>query len=182
MKWLVRLLVAFVVVVVVAVGVLWVMGHRREAGTTHASVEIAQPPAVVWAWITEPAKLTQWVGWLAAVEDDSTTAPGVGHRTVWVMNDPNMKGPLRLNAVVIAVDSLNSAAAMVELPDAFTGEVDYALTDLGQGRTLLTQTGRFRYSNPFAALMEPLVTPQAQQKGQADFDRLKRLAEAAPAP
>ena len=37
----------------------------------------------------------------------------------------------------------------------------------------------FRYTDPFAALMEPLVTPEARKKQVADFARLKAKAEAA---
>ena len=64
----------------------------------------------------------------------------------------------------------------MDSPLGFTGTVDYTLEDLS-GRTRLTMVGRFRYTHWFYNLLEPLVTPQAQAKEDADLATLKRLAE-----
>lgn len=179
MKWLVRIFLTLVVLVAVCFVVLFALSRRPGAGASQLSVEIAQPPEVVWAWITEPDKLTQWVGWLVAVESDTATPRGVGHREVWVMSDPNMDKPMRIPAVVTEEDAPRTGAARLEMPGAFVGDVRYTLVDLGGGRTRLTQATRFRYTNPGFALMEPLLSPQARKKQQADFARLKAKAEAA---
>jgi uncharacterized protein YndB with AHSA1/START domain len=179
MKWVLRIVGALVGLAVLAVLILFALSKRPDAGKGEVSIEIAQPPTVVWAWITEPEKLKQWVGWLAAVESDTTTAMGVGHREVWVMDDPNAKEPMRLPAVVTAEDAPHSGSAHIEVPGSFEGEVSYVLTDLGGGRTRLTQKADFRYTNPVFALLEPLVTPEANKKMATDLARLKAKAEAA---
>jgi uncharacterized protein YndB with AHSA1/START domain len=179
MKWLIRIVGVLVAIVVVALVGLLAVSRRPGAGKCDVSVEIAQPPQVVWAWITEPDKLTQWVGWLSAVESDTTTAMGVGHREVWVMNDPNAKQPMRIPCTVTAEDAPRKGAALIDMKGMFLGTVEYTLTDLGNGHTRLTQKTKFTYSHPMAALMEPFITPQAQKKQVADFARLKAKAEAA---
>src|SRR6185295_11965917 len=61
MKWVLRIVGALVGLAVLAVLVLFALSKRPDAGKGEVSIEIAQPPAVVWAWITEPEKLKQWV-------------------------------------------------------------------------------------------------------------------------
>ncbi len=180
MKWLLRILGGLVGLVILAVCVLWLLSRRPGAGTGEVSVEIARPPEVVWAWVTEPEKLKQWVGWLVAVESDSTSPRGVGHREVWVMNDPNAKEQMRIPAVVTAEDPPRMGAARLEVPGGFVGDVSYTLADLGNGRTRLTQKSAFRYTNPVWALREPLVTPEGHKKQEAGCARLEAMAEAAP--
>ncbi|MEP7027700.1 MAG: SRPBCC family protein [Candidatus Eisenbacteria bacterium] len=116
---------------------------------------------------------------LLVVAADTTTAMGVGHREVWVMNDPKEKEPMRIQAVVTAEEAPRTGAAHLEVPGMFTGDVRYTLTDLGNGRTRLNQKSSFHYLNPLFALMEPLITPEANKKQDADFARLKAMAEAA---
>lgn len=178
MRWLLIAVGVLVGLVIVAVGVLWALGRRPDAGKDQVSVEIARPPEVVWAWITEPDKLVQWVAWLEAVESDPASPQGVGHREVWVVNDPNMKQQMRIGAVVTQQDAPRACAARVEVPKMFEGEIAYTLEDLGGGRTRLTQKSAFVYTHPLAALMEPLVTPEARKKQISDFARLKSKAEA----
>lgn len=180
MKWLLRILGAVLILALLGLLTLFLMSKRPSAGKSETSVEISQPPEVVWAWITETDKLTQWVDWLVAIESDTTSPQGVGHREVWVMNDPNTKEQMRLSALVTAVDPPRSTTARLEVPKAFVGDVTFTLTPLEGGRTRLTQKGEFQYTNRVYALMEPLVTPEAKKKEVSDFARLKRLAEAAP--
>ena len=81
---------------------------------------------------------------------------------------------------MLTVDAPRTAAARLDVPDAFVGDVSYTLEDLGGGRTRLTQKSSFRYTHPFAALMEPMITPEARKKQIANFARLKRKAESSP--
>lgn len=180
MKWLLRIAGVLVGLCVLALVVLFALSRRPGAGKDEVSVEIARPPEVVWAWMTEPDKLVQWVSWLQAVEYDSTTAMGVGHREVWVMNDPNTKETMRIQATITAEDAPRSGAAHLLVPGSFEGDASYTITDLGNGRSRLTQKTSFRYLQAFFALLEPLITPEARKKQVADFARLKEKAEAAP--
>ena len=178
MKWIKRILLGLVGLLVLAVAVLFVLSKRPGAGKMDVSVEIAQPPEVVWAWVTEEEKLVRWVAWLTDIVPDPASPAGVGHRETWVMNDPHAKEPMRIVATVTKEDAPRTAAARLDVPGAFVGDVSYTLTDLGNGRTRLRQESIFRMLNPVFTLMEPLVTPEARTKAISDFARLKQLAEA----
>lgn len=177
MKVLLWLVGGLVGLVVIAVGVLLIMGQRPSARRTHTTVEIARPPEVVWAWITEPDKVKQWVSWLVEVREDTHGVEGVGARETWIMDDPNMKKRLEIPSVVTAYDKPRRVSVHIELVEMFQGDVTYTLTPTSYG-TRLEQSGKWHYGDPFARLMEPLIAPQAEAKGRSDFAKLKALAEA----
>ena len=183
MKWIVRILGVLVAVVVVCVLGLWIASNRRDAGRMRGNIEIERSPEDVWAWMTEGDKLTQWVGWLAEVQPDSTTpAEGIGHRETWIMDDPRMKEKLRVPGTITLWEPPSQMGVHIEVPNMFEGDVLYKLTELPNGHTKVEQDGRFKYLDRFAALMEPLVTPEAMHKLVADMQRLKSKVEAVPFP
>lgn len=183
MKWFTRSLLLLVAVFAVTVAGLWFASNRSDAGRMRGSIEIERTPDEVWAWMTEPGKLTQWVGWLSEVRPDSTTpAEGIGHVETWVMDDPRMKEKLAVQGRITQWDPPNSMGVHVELPRMFEGDVLYKLTDLGGGRTRMEQDGRYHYFDRFAALMEPMVTPDAMRKMVDDMHRLKSKVEGQPWP
>ena len=181
MKWFTRSLLLLVAVFAVTVAGLWFASNRSDAGRMRGSIEIARPAEVIWPWLTDPARLTQWVGWLEAVEPDPTSPPeGIGHREFWVMNDPHRRDKLRVPGTTTLWEPPYQLGVHVELPGMFTGDVFYKLTDLGNGRTRVEQDGRFRYESQIAKLMEPMVTPDAMRKMVADLNRLRQMVEAEP--
>ncbi len=181
MKWVLRSLLALVAVCIVTFVGLWLASNRSDAGRMRASIDIHRPADVVWPWMNEPAKLTQWVGWLESVEPDSTTPlEGIGHRETWVMNDPRMKEKLRVPGTTTLWEPPHQLGVHVELAGVFAGDVFYKLTDLGNGRTRVEQDGRFRYETQMMKLMEPMITPDAMRKVVADLNRLRQAIEAEP--
>jgi uncharacterized protein YndB with AHSA1/START domain len=186
MKWVIRIAGALVVLLVLSGLGLWIASNRRDAGRMRVSVEIARSPEEIWGWLSEPDKLTQWVGWLVAVQPDSTTASeGIGHRAAWIMDDPRMKQKFLLPGTITVWDPPLQMGVHIEAPSAPgapEGDVLYKLTDLGNGRTRLEQDGRFRYLEKSAALLEPMVTPEAMRKMFDDMNRLKMKVEAVPFP
>ena len=180
MKVLLGIVVGLIGIVVLAVCGLFLASRRPDAGSTHIAVEIARPPDVVWTWITEPAHVKQWVATLVEVRQDSTGVDGVGMRETWVMDDPSTNRRIEIPSVVTAWDKPCSVSVHIGAPGMFAGDVTYVLTPTATG-THLAQDGKWRYAEPVARLMEPLITPAANKKGQADFMRLKTLVEASPA-
>ncbi|MBL8236289.1 MAG: SRPBCC family protein [Bryobacterales bacterium] len=175
MKWLKYGLMGIVGVVLLAAVVLLAMGQRADAGVTRSVVEVNRPPEVVWKWMEEPEKFKQWVSWTVKVEDSGPN--GVGGKRRTTMKDPNMDNQLVvLDAVTKVYEPHKRIQVAMDSPLGFQGTVDYELDDLG-GRTRLTMVGKFRYTHWFFSLLEPLVTPQAQVKEDADLATLKRLAE-----
>ncbi|MEQ1832850.1 MAG: SRPBCC family protein [Candidatus Eisenbacteria bacterium] len=183
MKWVVRIVVGVLAVLAVSVLGLWIASHRRDAGRMRGNIEIARPVDQVWAWMTQGDKLTQWVGWLSAVEPDSTSPPeGIGHREIWVMDDPRMKEKLHVPGTITLWEPPNQMGVHIEVPNMFEGDVLYRLSELPNGHTKVEQDGRFKYLDRFAALMEPVVTPEAMRKMVADMQRLKTKVEEEPFP
>lgn len=181
MKWFLRIVGLAAVLLVVSVLGLWIASNRRDAGRMRVSIEIARPPEEVWPWMTEPDKLTQWVGWLDQVVPDSTSPPeGIGHRETWIMNDPRMKQKLPVPGTITLWEPPRQMGVHLEVPEMFVGDVLYNLEDLGNGRTRVEQDGRVRYVNRVAALMEPMVTPDAMRKLFDDMKRLREKVEAVP--
>ena len=181
MKVFVRIVAVLAAVFVISVLGLWMASNRRDAGRMRASIEIARPPDEIWPWMTEPEKLTQWVGWLDAVHPDTTSPPeGIGHRETWVMNDPRLKQKLPVPGTITLWEPPMQMGVHVEVPGQFVGDVLYKLDDLGNGRTRVEQDGRFRYVDRLAALMEPMVTPEAMRKMFDDMKRLRQKVEAVP--
>lgn len=181
MKWFVRIVGLLAVLLVVVFLGLWIASNRRDAGRMRASIEIARPPEEIWPWMTEPDKLTQWVGWLDEVVPDSTTPPeGIGHRETWIMNDPRMKQRMLVPGTVTLWEPPTQKGVHIEVPEMFVSDVLYSLEDLGNGRTRVAQDGRVRYVSRMAALMEPMVTPDAMRKLFEDMKRLREKVEATP--
>jgi uncharacterized protein YndB with AHSA1/START domain len=177
MKVVLWLLGGLVGLVVLAVLVLFCMGLAPGAGDTRVAVEIARPPEEVWTWITEEAKVKKWVSWLVEIREDTHGIEGVGARETWIMDDPTMKQRLEIPSLVTSYDKPRRVGVRIAAPKMFTGDVTYTLTPTATG-TRLEQYGRWHYDDAFARLMVPLITPQANAKGKADFGRLKALIEA----
>ncbi len=181
MKWVLRIGISLFVLLLVSVAGLWLASNRSDAGRMRGSIEIARPPEEIWPWMTEPDRLTQWVGWLAEVQPDSTTPDsGIGHRETWVMDDPRTRQRMLVPGTVTLWEPPAQMGVHVELPGMGDGDVFYKLTDLGNGRTRLEQDGRFRYVGRIVKLMEPMITPEAMRKMLADMNRLREQVEAQP--
>jgi uncharacterized protein YndB with AHSA1/START domain len=181
MKWVKRIAIVLAVLLIVPMATLLVLGHRKNAGVAQAAAEIDAPPDQVWTWLDDGDKLKQWVSWMVDVKyPDPQRTNGLGASHVLVMKDENNGGML-MRIVSKYSEYAPPSRMTVQVGDTegmFTGAETYLLTDLGNGRTRLEVRGRFHYSQWFANLMEPLITPQAEKNMAMDMAHLKRLAEA----
>jgi uncharacterized protein YndB with AHSA1/START domain len=178
MKVLLWIFAGIVGLVVLAVLVLLALGLRGGANEIRNSITISRPPAEVFAWLTEPDKLKQWISWLVEVRIEGQ--PGVpGSRAVMVMDDPSMKKRVEMSSTLVKSDPPRLVELKLEMPGMFTGDISYAL-EPKDGGTLVNTVFRFHYDVFFARLLEPLITPQAKKKQVMDFATLKTKAEAAP--
>lgn len=178
MKWVFGVAGALLGLAVMCVLVLFLMGRRPGAGRSMHSVVVARPAAEVWTWITEPERVKQWVSWLVEIRTTETGPPRAGMTEVWVMDDPNMKQRIEIDGTITEVVPEQRLGVSISLPGQFEGTTTYTLTEV-EGGTRLETDGRFKYTNAVVALLEPLVTPEADKKMRADLARLKALAEAA---
>ena len=179
MKWVLYGLGSLLGLVLLAVIVLLALGGGRGESTLSGSVDIARPTGVVFQWITEPAHLKSWVGWLVEVQSLTPDKEGVGARQVWVMEDRNNNNQrMDIETSVVEHEPNHLIAARLNVPNGFTGDVRYELESLGPTRTRLTYRAVFQYQQWLAKLLEPIISRSARQKLTEDLARLKQLAEA----
>ena len=175
MKWLKYGAYAFLGIIALSVLTLYAMGFRASAGKSSTTIEFNRPPAQVWPWLEEKDKFKQWVSWVVDVQDEGPN--GIGGKRRTTMKDPNMGDQLIYVDSVITEFTLHKHIKVhLTSPAGFEGDIVYDLEDLG-GRTRLTMSGAFKYDSWLATLMEPIITPQAKAKEDADFAKLKSLVE-----
>ena len=183
MKWVWRILAILVALPLAGAVVLLAMGQRSGAGHSHASVEIHAAPERIWPWLEESGRLKQWVSWLVEVRETPGSTQGAGSRRVWVMRDQNNGGALMEIPFTFTEYApparLTAHSGMAGL---FEGEQVYRLTGLANGSTRVDSDGQYRYQMWMARLMEPLITPSAEKKMQADLARLKEAVEKSESP
>lgn len=183
MKWLLIAIGGVVGLILFGVLTLALLGFRPSAGIVDSQIEIEQPPAVVWSWLTEDEKLKQWVSWLNEVHDLTPGREGTGAQTRWIMIDPTMNDQrVEIYGERTEWDPHRLSTMKLDSPGMFTGTATYRLIDLDGGKTRVEYESAFHMSHWAARLFEPLVTPQARKKAEDDMARLKTLAESPPHP
>jgi uncharacterized protein YndB with AHSA1/START domain len=179
MRWIAIVFVSLLGLIVLAAGTLFAMGFRSTAGRLAATIDIDRSPEQVFPWLEEPDLLTQWVGWLVEVREETPGERGPGARRTWLMDDPNRKQRIDVRGETVAREAGRALVVKSGMEGGFDGEATYRLTDRGDGHTRLSSEGHFKLTHWFARLMEPVVTSQAQKKLTGDLARLKQRVEAA---
>lgn len=180
MKWLLYLAAGVVGVVVLAVIVLLLIGGGRGESRLSAAIDIAQPTPVVYQWISEPQRLTSWVGWLIEVRALSPDATSVGSKQLWVMEDRNNNNQrMDIHSEVVRMEPGRLLTTAVSAQEGFTGEITYELQALEPSRTRLLYRSHYQFDHWLAKLLGPIITRSAQQKLEEDLARLKQQAESA---
>jgi len=181
MKWLARILLALVALLLLGVLGLFLAGKREGAGFHQATVEIARPPEQVWRYLTEPALNQKWRSGILEVTPLTEGGLRVGARErvlvsvgegeTMVVEDEitRVEAPHRLELTLKS--GPGSDVSFVE-------QVAYTLEEQGGG-TKLTFTGRSEFSG-VAALFEPIITPAALANLEKELQALKATVEAEP--
>jgi uncharacterized protein YndB with AHSA1/START domain len=179
MKWLLYVVVGLVALVGLAVLVLLALGGGRGQARHVATVEIARPAGVVFQWITEPQRLTSWVGWVVEIQALTKDNGVVGSRQLWVMEDRNNNNQrMEIQTEITRAEPDQLLETRLNVPEGFTGTVTYELQPIDASRTHLTYRATYHYQHWLAKLLEPVISRSAQQKLQEDLQRLKQQAEA----
>lgn len=173
LKW-VAIVVALFIVVMTA------LSRRPGAGRNEYTIIIDRPPATVFPWITEPYRLTRWIGGLESsvpMAGDSAVRGAKSRETVLV----NGKRYTFMTEIVDIKPDTSMVVQITSEPPGFTVSAMYELSPVQTG-TRLHYVGSADYASVFARMMEPIVTPQSQRKIEADMRKLKELVEAQPGP
>lgn len=173
LKWVA---IAFAIFIVV----MTILSRRPNAGRADYTIVIDRPPPEVFPWLTEPYRLTRWVGNLESstpLTGDSAVR-GAKSREIVLVN--RKRYAFITEITEIKRDTL-LAVQITSEPKGFTVNAIYELSPAGPG-TRLHYAGQADYAGVFSRVMEPLVTPKTQMKVKADMKRLKDLIEAQPGP
>jgi uncharacterized membrane protein len=178
MRWLLYALAGIGGLLVVAVIVLLFLGGFRGESRLVAQIDIAKPAGTVFAWVSQPAKLKSWVGWMVDVRDLTPSQSGVGSRQVWVMEDRNNNNQLmNIASEVTRHEPDRVLESRVSAAEGFTGEVRYELEPIDASKTKLTYVANYKFEHWLAKLLEPIISRSAQQKLEEDLQRLKQQVE-----
>jgi carbon monoxide dehydrogenase subunit G len=142
--------------------------HRNEH-----TIEIARAPAAVFPYLTEPERLTRWVGGLVSFEsvDGESAHVGAQSRQVMVIRGREWK----LDGELTALEPDRLVEARME-GKGFTARTSYVLEPVEKG-TRLTATVESEFSLLVARLLGGLVSREAQKRLRADLARLEALVE-----
>jgi uncharacterized protein YndB with AHSA1/START domain len=156
------------------------LSRRPNAGRNEYTVIIDRPPAEVFPWLTEPYRLTRWIGGLESSTPISGDSVVRGARSREIV----LAGKKRYAFITEITDVRKDSMLAVQItsePKGYTVNALYELSPAGTG-TQLRYVGQADYAGVFARVMEPLVTPQSQRKIKTDMLHLKELIEAQPGP
>ena len=134
---------------------------------------------MVFTWITEPARMKSWVGWLIDVQSMTPGTEGVGARQVWVMEDRNNNNQrMDIQSEVTRYEPDRLLEAKLSAPMGIHGHGH--LRDPAARRQSLEPEvpGTYKFDHWLAKLLEPIISRSAQQKLEEDLTRLKTMAEA----
>jgi uncharacterized protein YndB with AHSA1/START domain len=143
-----------------------------------ASVHIDRPPAAVFPYIEEPAKLRLWVSGLAETVRLTPGETRVGTQFRNITQQPNGKRA-EAQGEIIAFEQNQRIAYRVN-DGGFLAVIEYSLAE-SAGHTLLTQTLTTTPQNPLLkllfAFMGPMVSGQARKRLETDLAKLKQVVE-----
>lgn len=178
MKWLRRILIALGTVLLLAIIGIFLVGLNPSSRSMTSRIEINKPGDVVWKHFHDPEKTKKWVSWLVEIRDLTPDNHGVGAKEVWVMEDRNNNNQrMEISNEVTALDPGRRMDFKMSSPEGFEGTGTYLFESLGANRTAVTSTSTYRFSNPFANFMAPVVMRFAAQKMTADLERFKQNVE-----
>ncbi|HEB83632.1 MAG TPA: hypothetical protein ENI92_01385 [Bacteroidetes bacterium] len=159
-----------------AVAAVYIRGGRVKINTV--TVEINAPIDQVFAYITEPAKLRQWIdGYVDSIPLTGDMV-GVGSRSIEVMVVQGMRQEMPME--ITGWNPPESLETMMR-SQGFTKRVRYSLSE-SNGVTRVEHMLASWYKGVRPRLFAGPVTREAQKKLEADFATLKRVVEAAPRP
>jgi carbon monoxide dehydrogenase subunit G len=179
MKWVVRLIGGVVGFALILVMGLWLVGLRPGHGHNEVSVQIARPAEKVWPWLTEDAKLKQWIHGLTEIRSVTPEVQGVGERlrVVMVLGNERTEAEMRMTEfekhrkMGFAMESVGDPS------NGFRSTVLYTIEESG-GMTRVTLKEDSTYFGFLPRLFEPVITPSAQKLLEENLQNLKRLVEA----
>ncbi|MGH3022490.1 MAG: SRPBCC family protein [Gaiellaceae bacterium] len=139
-------------------------------------MEIAAPPAAVFAWLADSERRLEWMGALVESEPLTDGPPAVGSRYRDVFEDHGQR--VELEAELLELEPAHRLRTGI-VARGFESTSTQELEETGAG-TRLTTVVETVYTMRLARVFGSLVTRHAQKQLEADLARLKELVESEP--
>ncbi|MEO5921168.1 MAG: SRPBCC family protein [Pseudolysinimonas sp.] len=151
---------------------------------THSRVEIAAPASEVFSWLTEPAKLTAWLGGAGGMPEDpsvlaagwtsTTDVPPVGKTTIEIVTwDP----PKRLDYLTTYTGGDSHTSYQVAEGDGVTTLVCESDTDWARPEGLWDSAIDKAAAGQSEEMRETLETQMDSLEGQLDAGAFDGIAQ-----
>jgi uncharacterized protein YndB with AHSA1/START domain len=174
MKWILRIAGVFAALLAVSFGGLFVASHRSGAGKLYAEIKIAQPREKVFAWVTEPALLKEWVSGYISETPLYGCPTVVGSKGMVTMNLDGEKW----NFVTTVLEFQKDQHLKMRFQGAeFNMVLNVAVEDTNGGSKVKYAT-ETEYKKPIYHLLEPIIAWSAQNKIKTDLSELRSKTEA----
>jgi uncharacterized protein YndB with AHSA1/START domain len=181
-KWIVRILGGLVALLVLCVVGFWLATIRPGHGRVVAEIVIDRSAPQVFLWLTDDNRVKRWIGGLTEIWPVAAPAGGeVGKKFHLVEYYNAQRVEMDMEVTKFEKDRALSifVSSTGDPNNGFTETGDYTLSEQN-GKTRLRFEVQTKYSGFVLRMLEPMITPKAQEKLQEDFRRMKELAEAEP--
>jgi uncharacterized protein YndB with AHSA1/START domain len=183
MKWVVRILVGLIALVVLVIAALLLWGMRPGHDHIIAEMQIDRPAPQVFRYLTDDDLVKKWIGGLVEIKNISTPADGSQVGRKFRIGEAYKDERVDMEMTVTRYEkdrALSIFVASVGDPsNGFTETGDYTLAD-ENGKTRLRFEVQTKYFAFLPRLFEPFITPEANKKLGEDLQRMKQLVEAEP--
>lgn len=170
-----RIVVRVVVLLFVMIGLLWLMGGRTYSW--NRSFETTAAPGRVFACLTEPESISQWMSGIDSIEPLTDFGPAIGARNKITVE--RRDGDLVMEQEILAYEQDQLLRVSIDSPSVLITNI-YSLEPFGE-QTRVRQQTQVSYRG-FARLFAPFLGTDFQQQLERDQTSLKQLVEKQPAP
>jgi uncharacterized protein YndB with AHSA1/START domain len=170
MRWLKRIALTLTGLIALAALGLFAAAHRADAGHNHASVVIDRPAVAVFRYFTDYAQVKRWVPMLQGIKYVRGDGFAVGS-----VARLSMQGAEEDEEIVAIEPGRRLGLRLSGTGGEFDEVCDYLFDEAG-GKTTVRVEAHTRYHGAFL-LLEPIITPSADDALAGALGKLKVLAE-----
>jgi uncharacterized protein YndB with AHSA1/START domain len=175
MKWLTRIFFGVSILLFLGFVVLLIMSKGAKGiSQNKLTIQIDKPASQVFPWLTEEARLVQWITGLKSNEPLTEGGLRVGARSKEIVEGQG--GEIFVIISEITSLEMNSELGMAFTFDSFEMEALYQLSEK-DGTTTVNYSDETQFKSFGLRLFTPLIQNSQKRQLEGDFAKLKSLVE-----
>lgn len=155
---------------ILIVAALWVVGGRTQV--VEVSVDLPVPPGEAFTYLTDPDRLSRWIGGLVESKPLGDGELRVGARSVETVE--NNGRPLEIRSEVLELEPGRLLRVSLD-SDYHEGENRFELEPLEGGQASRVRQRLELTARGVVRVFTPFMTGTVESKTRADLDRLRGL-------